>query len=75
MSKKIKITENQLKRLISKKKIMSEGVHVDIWCTPKIGQVFKNAVWGFVVGDALGVPYEFCSREEMDESPITGMVV
>jgi len=34
---------------------------------------FENAVWGFVVGDALGVPYEFCSREEMDLNPITCM--
>jgi ADP-ribosyl-[dinitrogen reductase] hydrolase len=35
---------------------------------------FKSAVWGFVIGDALGVPYEFSTREEMAASPITGMI-
>ncbi|MFP4090407.1 MAG: ADP-ribosylglycohydrolase family protein [Cyclobacteriaceae bacterium] len=32
-----------------------------------------DAVLGFVVGDALGVPHEFKSREEMDASPASGM--
>ena len=31
------------------------------------------AVFGFIVGDALGVPVEFCSREALQRSPISGM--
>jgi ADP-ribosyl-[dinitrogen reductase] hydrolase len=33
----------------------------------------KGALMGFIVGDALGVPYEFLSREEMTANPATGM--
>ena len=29
---------------------------------------------GLVVGDALGVPVEFCSREELRLSPVTDMI-
>lgn len=32
------------------------------------------AIWGFITGDALGVPYEFCSRKTMQQNPATGMV-
>lgn len=34
----------------------------------------KSAIWGFVVGDALGVPHEFKSREQMDTQPATEMI-
>ena len=33
-------------------------------------EIIKSAVFGFAVGDALGVPVEFCSREEMEENPV-----
>ena len=33
----------------------------------------KDAIIGFVVGDALGVPVEFCSRTELEKTPITTM--
>lgn len=33
----------------------------------------KDAVWGFIVGDALGVPYEFSTRNMMKENPAVGM--
>lgn len=33
----------------------------------------KAVVMGHAVGDALGVPVEFASREELDKAPITGM--
>ena len=33
----------------------------------------KAVMLGHAVGDALGVPVEFCSREELDESPVTDM--
>jgi len=34
----------------------------------------KDALWGFVVGDALGVPYEFSTRNMMKENPAIDMV-
>ncbi len=34
----------------------------------------KSAIWGFIVGDALGVPYEFTDRETMKAFPATGMI-
>lgn len=33
----------------------------------------KNGMLGLVVGDALGVPVEFQSREELERDPVTGM--
>lgn len=35
--------------------------------------VLKNGMYGLAVGDALGVPYENCSLEQMTASPCTGM--
>lgn len=34
----------------------------------------KNMLWGSVVGDALGVPYELKSRDEMSENPCVDMI-
>ena len=34
----------------------------------------KSVILGHAVGDALGVPVEFCSREELDEDPVCGMI-
>jgi ADP-ribosylglycohydrolase len=38
---------------------------------------FKDRVlgglWGAIVGDALGVPVEFTSREERERDPVTDM--
>ena len=31
----------------------------------------KSVILGHSVADALGVPVEFCSREKLDERPIT----
>ena len=36
--------------------------------------MMKSVMIGHAVGDALGVPVEFCSREELDESPVTDMM-
>lgn len=33
----------------------------------------KGALWGSVIGDALGVPHEFKMREELEESPVIAM--
>lgn len=32
------------------------------------------AIWGFVIGDALGVPVEFSSRAELESAPVTDMM-
>ena len=32
-----------------------------------------GGLWGAVIGDALGVPVEFMSREQVRRNPITGM--
>lgn len=37
-------------------------------------QFIEGAILGSVVGDALGVPGEFMSREELMEAPITDMI-
>lgn len=34
----------------------------------------KDAVWGFITGDALGVPYEFSTRSMMKEQPANDMI-
>lgn len=35
--------------------------------------IWLDGIMGLVVGDALGVPAEFASREELKESPVSGM--
>ena len=35
--------------------------------------IWLDGIMGGVVGDALGVPVEFCSREELKESPVEKM--
>ena len=37
-------------------------------------QFIEGAILGSIVGDALGVPGEFMSREELMEAPITDMI-
>ena len=34
----------------------------------------KSGICGLVVGDALGVPVEFRTREYLEENPVTGMI-
>ena len=36
-------------------------------------KTIKSVMLGHAVGDALGVPVEFCTREELDRNPVTGM--
>ncbi len=33
----------------------------------------QDGILGFAVGDALGVPVEFCNRERLKQCPVTGM--
>lgn len=35
--------------------------------------IWKDGVFGLIVGDALGVPVEFSSREECEHNPVIGM--
>lgn len=35
---------------------------------------FRSAVFGFIIGDALGVPYEFTKRVQMIRQPATDMI-
>ena len=35
--------------------------------------MWKDGIFGLIIGDALGVPVEFLSREEMKLNPVTGM--
>lgn len=36
-------------------------------------ETLKAVMFGHAVGDALGVPVEFCSREELRDNPVTNM--
>ncbi len=40
----------------------------------KLNEAIKSAIWGFVVGDAIGVPYEFSSRTSMKSNPAKHMI-
>ena len=46
------------------KKIVRDSLTSDTW---------KSGIFGLVVGDTLGVPVEFTSREERKNDPVTGM--
>lgn len=37
-------------------------------------EIIKSSILGFIVGDALGVPFEFESREKLKRNPVTKMV-
>lgn len=40
----------------------------------EIKNLITCSFYGSAIGDALGVPVEFCSREELDTNPITAMM-
>ena len=40
----------------------------------KLNEKIKSALFGIAIGDALGVPYEFSSREQMETKPATDMI-
>ena len=41
--------------------------------TNNIQDRILGGLWGAIIGDALGVPVEFMSREQVRRNPITGM--
>ena len=40
----------------------------------KINYLAKSGIFGLVVADALGVPYEFSSKEKCEGEPMTDMI-
>lgn len=34
---------------------------------------YRNGIWGVIIGDALGEPVQFMSREEIADNPVRGM--
>ena len=40
----------------------------------EVSKKIKAVILGHAVSDALGVPVEFCTRDELDENPVTNMV-
>lgn len=53
-------------------KILSHTMN--LFSGKKINNPVKNGIWGVIVGDALGVPVEFKSREYLKEKPIVDMI-
>ena len=43
-------------------------------CDNTISDKIKAVVLGHAIGDALGVPVEFCYREELKKNPVTDMI-
>lgn len=39
-----------------------------------IMSIFKDSLYGFVIGDAIGVPLEFTSRKKLMNQPVTSML-
>lgn len=39
-----------------------------------MNNLWKNAIWGVIVGDALGCPVQFESRKEVAQNPVHGMI-
>ena len=47
--------------------------HIEYLSNRTINNPVKNAIWGFIVGDALGVPVEFKSRAYLKQNPVSDM--
>lgn len=48
--------------------------HIDYLSNREINNPVKSGIWGLVVGDALGVPVEFKSRDYLKQNPLTDMI-
>ena len=48
--------------------------HINNLSNREINNPIKNGIWGLVVGDALGVPVEFKSRDFLKQNPLTDMI-
>ena len=45
----------------------------DFKCDLAISERILGSLYGFAIGDALGVPVKFITREQLSESPVKGM--
>lgn len=59
---------------IDERNIANFERHIDYLSNREIINPVKNGVLGLIVGDALGVPVEFKSREYLKQKPITDMI-
>ncbi|WP_226990057.1 ADP-ribosylglycohydrolase family protein [Cellulophaga baltica] len=48
--------------------------HIEYLSNREINNPVKNGLWGLVIGDALGVPVEFKSRDYLKQNPLTDMI-
>jgi ADP-ribosyl-[dinitrogen reductase] hydrolase len=48
--------------------------HIEYLSNREINNPIKNGIWGLVVGDALGVPVEFKSRDYLKQNPLNDMI-
>jgi ADP-ribosyl-[dinitrogen reductase] hydrolase len=62
------------KELIDERNIANFQTHINYLSNREINNPVKNGIWGLVVGDALGVPVEFKSREYLKQNPLTAMI-
>lgn len=53
---------------------MNHSIHEEKLIKTIEKDIWLSGIMGVVVGDALGVPVEFCSREELEEHPVTTMI-
>ncbi len=62
------------KELNDESNISSFKRHIEYLSNREINNPVKNGIWGLVVGDALGVPVEFKSRDYLKQNPLIGMI-
>lgn len=62
------------KELDDNRNISNFKNHIKYLSTREISNPVKNGIWGLVVGDALGVPVEFKSRDYLKQNPLTDMI-
>jgi ADP-ribosylglycohydrolase len=49
------------------------GEYYKVLTRGKIEYIVKSIILGHAVGDALGVPVEFCDRKKLDDNPVVDM--
>lgn len=72
MSKDVKIVYSEPADYFPKE--LRKKYKLGEFAEPELLIAIKSVMIGHAVGDALGVPVEFCSREELDETPVTDMM-
>jgi ADP-ribosyl-[dinitrogen reductase] hydrolase len=62
------------KELIDERNISIFKSHINYLSNRDINNPIKNGIWGLVIGDSLGVPVEFKSRDYLRQYPLTDMI-